>query len=217
MPANFTELQICNKALLRLAANQVDSPDGRVATITTESLEAKLCIANYALIRDIVLEDRVWSFALKQAVLDTPEETKPLFSYGQSFLLPSDCLNLWRVYQAGNTPSTRNYTDVDDWIVQARFLYVNESTVNIEYVRTLDDVSILTATPQFIDALSLRLAIEMCMPLTESGSLYAALASEYANTLINASAIDGSQAKHESFQSTTITGSRGGYRTYRGH
>ncbi len=64
MPANFTELQICNKALLRLAANQVDSPDGRVATITTESLEAKLCKLNFPVIRDIVLEDRIWSFAL---------------------------------------------------------------------------------------------------------------------------------------------------------
>ena len=211
MPANFTELQICNKALLRLAANQVDSPDGRVATITTESLEAKLCKLNFPLIRDVVLEDRVWSFALKQATLDTPNTESPLFGYGEAFTLPSDCLNLWRVYFDGNTANTNNLVSADDWIVQGRDLYINAEKVHIEYVQTLDNVSIINGTPQFVDSLSLRLAIEICMPLTENQDLYIALSNEYEQRLINASAIDGSQAKHETFRSNKLTSARSGY------
>jgi len=52
----------------------------------------------------------------------------------------------------------------DDWIVQGGQLLVNQDRVFLEYIKTLDSDEILLATPQFVDSLSLRLALEMCMP-----------------------------------------------------
>jgi len=210
MPANYSELQICNKSLLRLAAKQVTSPDGRVATITTESLEAKLCKANYELIKDVVLEDRVWSFALQQIELPLPNINPPAFGYGQAFDLPANCLSLWRVYFSANKTGSANLMSADDWIVQGGQLLVNQDRVFLEYIKTLDSDEILLATPQFVDSLSLRLALEMCMPLTENAALYESLRAEYQQRLIEASAIDGQQAKHETFRSNRITGARSG-------
>ncbi len=213
MPANFTELQICNKALLRLAANQVDSPDGRAATITTESLEAKLCRANFNVIRDIVLEDRVWSFALKRVILDTPEQVPPEFGYGQKFVLPSDTLYVWRVDNQGFVDiSTQVLTHANsiNWSVEANQLLCNYNKAFVRYVGTLDSDSIKTASSQFIDVLSLRLAIEMCMPLTENNTMMQALQAEYEKRLIDASSIDGGQATREIIRANTIRNSRWG-------
>jgi len=214
MAANQTELQICNKALLRLAANQVESPDGRAATITTESLEAKLCIANYAIIRDVVLEDRIWSFALKRAVLDTPDATTPEFGFSQRFPTPSDSLYIWRVDNQGLTDiSTSNapYNQGMDWSLEDEFILANWDKLYIRYVRTLDSDGILKASNQFVDTLSLRLAVEMCMPLTENATMQQALMAEYQQRLVDASSIDGGQATREIIRANTLKGSRQGY------
>lgn len=209
MAANFTELQIVNKALLRLSANQVESIDSTVAGITTDSLEAKLCKLNYDIVRDIVLEDRVWSFALKRVILDTPSSTVPAFEYSTAFTVPTDALNIWRVM---DQPCGESYDvyQAPKWILEGNLIMVNLEKIYVQYVKRLDSAEIQTATPQFVDSLSLRLALEMCMPLTENNQLFEGLRAEYEYRLVNASGIDGSQATHETFQSNKLTGVRNG-------
>ena len=211
MPANFTELQICNKALLRLAANQVDSPDGRVATITTESLEAKLCKLNFPVIRDIVLEDRIWSFALKRVVLDEPEQLPPEFGYGQKFVLPSDALCIWRVSNQGFNDLSNGDEIISHnipWSVEDNELLCNYDKVFVRYIRTLDSADIVKASNQFVDVLSLRLAVEFCMPLTENATMQQALMAEYEKRIMDASSIDGGQATREIIRSNSLNNTR---------
>ena len=80
--------------------------------------------------------------------------------------------------------------------------------IRVQYIKRLNSDEIKQATPQFVDCLSLRLAIEFCMPLTENAGLLEALKTEYEYRLQNASAIDGSQATHETFRSTKLSGFR---------
>jgi len=214
MAANQTELQICNKALLRLAANQVESPDGRAATITTDSLEAKLCIANFAIIRDVVLEDRIWSFALSRAILDTPEVDAPEFGYQQQFKAPIDSLYIWRVDNQGFSSMSVNNAPTNqgiDWVLEGENILSDYDKLYIRYVRTLDSDGILTASNQFVDTLSLRLAVEMCMPLTENNTMQQALMAEYQQRLVDASSIDGAQATREIIRANSLKGARQGY------
>lgn len=203
-----TEIDICNKAILRCGGNPVSSSTGFAADLDDSSLEAKLCKLNYALIRDVVTEDRVWSFALKRVILDTPETTPPVFGYDQQFVKPSDALNIWRVhYDYYTSDYVENESTVQgDWRVEGNLILANSSNIRVEYVRRMDlDGDIALFTPQFIDSFSLRLAAEICMPLTENAGLFAALTQEYEKRKSDAYAINGSQAKHESFRSTQLT------------
>ena len=209
MSANLTELDIVNKALLRLAANVVESPDGRVSTITTESLEAKLCIANYPIIRDIVTEDRIWSFALQKVILDSPDSVKPVFGLGNRFAIPTDALNIWRAsrnpdfgFNNGN-PSRNTFNDA--WLKNGQFIETDLDVIYVIYIKSLTDATILDATPQFVDALSLRLAIEFCMPLTENKDMQTMLIQEYQARLVDASSIDGAQATHEVIRANSLS------------
>ena len=199
MSANYSEIQICNKALLRLSANQVESTNGTVATLITDSLESKLCALNFDLVRDIVLEDKVWSFALRRAQLDFDDPIKPAFGFANRFAIPLDALNIWRV---------ANSTGQVNWILEDGYILTNEASIQVQYIKRLNADEIKQASPQFVDSLSLRLAIEFCMPLTENSGLLESLKNEYEYRLQNASAIDGSQATHETFRSTNLTGHR---------
>jgi hypothetical protein len=206
-----TEIDICNKAILRIGGNMISATSGLVADLDDSSLEAKLCKLNYALIRDVVTEDRVWSFAIKRALLDTPEITPPLFGFDQQFAKPSDALNIWRVsYDQYAASYDGTESDVQgDWRVEGDYILANSDTIRVEYVRRMDltdDINLFT--PQFIDSFSLRLAAEICVPISENAGLFKALAAEYEKRKMDAYAINGSQAKHERFSSTQLTRAR---------
>lgn len=212
MPTNNTEVQICNKALLRLAANPVESPDNTVANITTDSLEKKLCQSSFELIRDTVLEDRLWSFVLARAVLSVPDTEPPAFGYRQRFPIPQDALTIWRVddqgsYDRSNGPNGTNIS----WSVEDGFILTNVDKCFVRYARRLDAETIRKASNQFVDALSLRLAVEWCMPLTENASMQKALIQEYQMRLVDASSIDGGQATHETIRANQLNTARSGW------
>jgi len=203
-----TEIDICNKAILRCGGNMISSSGNVVSTLTDDSLEKKLCKLNYALIRDTVTEDRVWSFALARVILDVPEVVPPVFGFAQMFPLPTDCLSVWRVsYESFNDDYAEYESGVQgDWLVEGGFILANAEKINVQYIRRMDqpgDIDLFT--PQFIDSFSLRLAAEICVPLTENSGLFSALAQEYEVRKQNAYAVNGSQSKHESFRSTQLT------------
>lgn len=203
-----TQIDICNKAIVRLGGNLLTSNDGTLTGVAGDSLELKLCRLNYEVIRDVVTEDRIWSFAITRAVLDTPEVTKPLFGYGNQFAIPADALNIWRVhYPSDNNDYAAFQSDVvDDWRVEGNMILANAEKLNVEYIRRLDqqsDINLMSAG--FIDTFSLRLAVELCNPIAQSSTLFASLNQEYEFRKANSYAVNGSQAKHESFKSTQLT------------
>lgn len=203
-----TQVDICNKAIVRLGGNLLTSNDGTLTSVSGDSLELKLCRLNYEVIRDVVTEDRIWSFAISRAILDTPEVTKPLFGYGNQFLIPSDALNIWRVhYPSDNADYADFQSDVPgDWRVEGNMILANADKLHVEYIRRLDqqsDIALMSAG--FIDTFSLRLAVELCNPIAQSSTLFASLSQEYEFRKTNSYAVNGSQAKHESFKSTQLT------------
>ena len=62
-----TEIEVCNRALLRVGANPLSTSLTDVSEIDPSvagtSTEAKVTSAVYDMVRDIVLEDRIWTFA----------------------------------------------------------------------------------------------------------------------------------------------------------
>ena len=206
MAGNFTELQIANKALARLAADTVESEDNSIARITTNSLEADLIRANFAIIRDTVLEDRVWSFSLRRVTLTTPAPVAPAFGFARRFVIPADALNVWRVFRRGDYNERLLHTD--PWILEDQHILTDLESVHVQYVARLDSSNIYKATPLFIDALSVRLAAELAIPLAENRTLYNDLLREYEHRLVQASAVDGNQATREILRANSLTNIR---------
>jgi len=203
----ITEIDICNKAILRLGGNMVGSPDNLAASLDDSSLEAKLCKLDYALIRDVVTEQFVWSFALKRVILDVPDPIKPAFGYTAAFPYPADALNIWRVdYNNYETNAVDTNEVQGSWRVEGGQVLANSQLINVQYIRRMDlagDINLFT--PQFVDCFSLRLAVEMCMAITESSALFSTLTQEYEKRKKDAYAINGSQAKSEVFRATQLT------------
>lgn len=203
-----TEIDICNKAINRLGGNTISSSDGSVSALNSAEpgIEEKLCKANYAIIRDVVLEDRIWSFALARAILDTPDATKPAFGYDQRFQKPSDMLFLWRLsYDDAPISRDADYT-LANWRVEGDFILADNDLIRIEYIKTLDQpADVALFSNQFIDVFSLRLAAEICMAITENRVLMQNLMQEYQARLVDASSIDGAQAKRELFRADSLT------------
>ena len=216
MSSNYTELQIANKALARLAVEPLESSDDTVANITGNSLEAELVKLNYPIIRDVLTEDRIWSFALRRVILNTPDVIDPSFGFGNRFLIPTDALYIWRVFRDDRSSqfNDERLRFNETWILENQFILSDLDVLHVEYIARLDTNNIFKASNQFIDVLSIRLAAELAIPLTENRSLQTDLMAEYQVRLQDASSIDGAQATREiiranSFQNVRNSGADG--------
>lgn len=206
MSANFTELQIVNKALARLAVEPLTSPTENVVDIIDNTVEADLVKLNYALIRDTVTEDRIWTFAVRRVTLDTPSPIEPNFGFANRFLIPADALSIWRIFRIGGS---QLFTDErlefnETWTLEDQHILTDLEVIFVQYLARLDSANIFKASAQFIDALSIRLAAELCIPLTENRTLAADLFAEYQGRLTDASSVDGSQGTREIIRANSL-------------
>lgn len=145
-----SELEIVNSALIKVGAE-------RIISLTSDTKSAKVCNELYPRIRDKMLYDHPWNFAIARVELGLLSTT-PLFDYGYEHQLPADCLRVLKVY--GND---------DDWRVEGRKLLSNNDSVWIQYIRQVTDVT--EFTPGFGEALALRLAAEISYSMTQSITL----------------------------------------------
>ncbi len=192
-----TKVSIANQALGWLGANLITA-------FTDDTNEAKLISANYADLRDTVLEERAWTFASRRALLQ-PSITKPAYGWTNQFLLPGDIL---RVLEARNDKMGEGPNDLR-WAREGRFILTDSDTLNVRYLVRLDDPS--QYSPSFSQALAARLAADLAIPLTESRSMQQSMFGLYAAKLKSAAALDGMQGKAKSFNMNQLTRVRGAY------
>lgn len=152
MPAINTKVQICNAALLKLGAKEINNLD------TDVTPEAVYCRTAYDRIRENLLRAHPWSFARRNATLaqitgDSGDETLP-----NKFAVPNGCLRILRVL-----PETARYE------VNARIIITDSATLQIKYIASIDDPTEFDAL--FAEVFILRLAAEISLPLTQSSDL----------------------------------------------
>jgi len=180
--ASVSEVSICNQALGWLGSNLITS-------FQDNTVESNLCEANYDLIRDSVLSETSWSFALRRvelAGLSTPE-----LGYGKAYQLPSDCLSLVRAYKNENMRPN----DTLDYTLEDRKVLTDNGTCFIKYIFQQSDVQ--RFTPAFVQALAYRIASDLAIPLTKSAGLQKQYLGLYQLRLTDASATDGQQSRNQ--------------------
>ena len=192
-----SEVSICNLALSWLGTNPITA-------LTDDTVEAKICLANYDAARDAVLEDRNWTFAIERMIL-TPMVDTPAFGYSKQFLIPARVRRIISVSNGGAIGSNVMGTEID-WQKEQNTIVANETTVYVKAVADQKDPARYPAT--FVHALAARMAAEMSIPLTHSAKLQQSMWQLYDSKLKASSGSDGRQGKREQTEATRLTSAR---------
>jgi len=179
---------ICNQALSRLGATNIINIDD-----DTES--ARLCKAVYDNLRDTVLEEHQWSFAIGRYELPVATGGGTPGQYANRFLIPIQVIN---VIRASDDPDDRKPNSLG-WRIEGEYIV---SDANTMYIKTVDKVTDPNKySPMFTQALAIRIASELAWAITQSASTANGLLQEYARLMSLAAQKDGQQGTTERIRS----------------
>jgi len=158
-----SKVEICNRALQKLGAE-------RITSITEDSVNARACNVAFEPVKLSELRAHPWSFAIKRAVL-AASATPPEFGRPRSYPLPADFLRLLPPYPEMNTNDL-------DWQIEGKSIYTFDSApLQIRYIYDVTDTNEMDTL--FREALSTKLAGELCEELTQSNSKKESLRLDY--------------------------------------
>jgi len=187
-----SEVDICNKALLHLGANQIISLDDN-------SVEASTCKQMYADLRNAVLQAHDWSWAVERVQLPK-SGTDPTFRYANAYPLPARVLHVLEVNKVEMHDPTR------DWQVEDDSIVTDDNNCSAKILREVTDTS--KFSPLFIQALAARLASDMAISLTSSSKLEETKWQLYQAKLREAASRDGQQGKAKRVRSRWLSNAR---------
>lgn len=205
-------VEICNLAIGWLGGDLIISLDD-------PSVEAKLCKANYELLRDAVIEEREWTFAVSRlepaALLN-----EPLYGFDKAFQIPPEVIRVLQVSRAGEVidgaliegsflSATRGGTGTGretriEWDREGdKILANNSARIFARVLIRIEDTT--KFPPAFSQALAARLAMELAIPITNSRALQSDMASLYAEKMRLAAASDGLQGRSQRVRADAFT------------
>lgn len=177
--AATTETSICNIALIKIGAD-------RILNLTQDKKEAKLCNRLYVPSRDMLLRLHPWNFATERAELAQLDDA-PIADYSYQYQLPTTpkCLRILEVTES-----------LSKWVVEGDYLLINDSAVEIRYIkRVVDPAKFDTG---FVELLADKLASDLAIPITHNLQLAGLMKAEYRSSLIRARGADYMEEEKES-------------------
>jgi len=172
-------VDVCNKALDKLGA-------GPITSLEDNTKSAGLCLRNWPLIRDQVLRDHPWNFAVKRTNL-APADPAPSWGFQSRFPFPADLLRLMEVRDLSS----------DEYQVEGKAILADGNVVYIRYVSRVEDPNEYDAL--FVDTAAARLAFELCETVTQSNTKKDVLWQEYMDSLARAKSADGQENPPQRF------------------
>lgn len=149
-----SEVEIFNRALQMLGAARVNSP-------TEKTRNAKACSAAYPIVRNALLREYRWTFAIKRASLPALA-TAPVHGRNFAYQLPSDFLRLL-------PPDDESTPGIDDRNIEGQTIVTDsDAPLDIIYLELVTETSRYNAS--FVKALAADLAFEICQDITNSGT-----------------------------------------------
>ena len=147
-------VSISNRALQRLGAK-------RITSLSQDTPNARSCNFCYDELRRAELRAHPWSCAIKRIQISA-DATDPLFGKSKRYLLPSDFIRIMPLDPAQNSLDF-------DYQIEGNYIYTDDaSPINLRYIYDLEDVSIMDALLR--EAISMRMAKEMCEEITQSNT-----------------------------------------------
>lgn len=183
-----SELEICNSALIKVG-------EGVVSSLSDPGKPARVCAAQYARVRDMLLAAHPWNFATKRVMLTTPLAARPPYGYTFQFGVPSDCLRVLEVDTADHK-----------WEKEGTSIVTNSSGVGMKYIAKVEDVSKYSVL--FDELLALAIAKDIAFSLTQNASLVANLREDYKVALREARSFDAQEGGVRQVVADTLTNVR---------
>ncbi len=185
-------VSICNLALGWLGAKLI-------ASLDDESTEARLCKANWDLVRDAVFEAKAWTFATKRFVL-APDAVAPEWGWAKSFPLPASVVRVLRCDDASGDGRL-------SWAREGAAIVADEvEALYLVAIVRVEDPALWS--PAFANAVATRLAAELAVPLSENRSLQADLWTLYRQKVGEAGTLDGMQGRAQRIRTDRLARSR---------
>ena len=157
-----SEAEICNLAIA------ICESDKFIESLDESSQEAINCKVWYAATRDLVLRKAAWPFAKKRGLLNLSGTPPSIWDY--SYVLPGDCLTALGVEDGSGSSwpfssiDTRaTYAIENDGTGDGRRIYMNVRDAKLIY--TMRAVNPTIYSPEFVEALSWKLASNIARPL----------------------------------------------------
>lgn len=149
-----SNVEIANRALQKLGAK-------RITSLTEDSVNARAVSACFDILRKAELRKHPWSFAIERVQL-AASSTAPLFVKEKSFPLPSDCLRV--------LPNDPDYEyNNKDWQIEGQNIITDDAApLNVRYIKDVTDPNVMDVL--FREALSAKIAMELCEELTQSNT-----------------------------------------------
>lgn len=162
-------VDICNSALILVGAE-------RISSLNESNRAARLCNEIFNTLRDHLLSEHPWNFAIKRQAL-AQDATNPAFDYSYRHSLPNDLL---RILDTNLGDAT--------WAREGEYIVSNFTDVKIKYVARVTDIS--KWSEGYKEALSHKIAVYLAYALVQSTTLSQALKNDYLVIMRNAKAQD---------------------------
>ena len=172
MPSSLSEINIINSALYKMG-------DERITSRTENTNRARLMDTIYDGVRDALLRENPWNFAIKRASL-AADPVAPVYKWATAFAVPADLL--YMVSTEGNSPYRLEGNQI---------LSNQENSLKITYIRRVTDPTEFDTG--FAEALASKLAYEGASNIAADNALQAQLLGAYTVTLLHAKKFDGQE------------------------
>lgn len=190
---------ICNLALSFLGEPPIANIDN------PQTKTGELCKLHYPILRDAVLQEVEWSFAVRRYSSSTPVATSPNWGYQYAYDVSGEVL---RVTYCSDDANEDFYNPEFKWVFENNLILCDASKIYYRTINLVTDTQKYSAL--FIQALAARMALEMCVSITESTELMSGLVSLYGVKMKAAATTDSLQGKAKRFRVGKLKASRGG-------
>lgn len=178
---------LVNRALIRLGKATITSLTDNVSTATYANLL-------YDEVRQMVLSEGAWNFAVKRTDVLAPLSDSPEFGFSYKFQLPTDCLYVLRINEAS--------PGAVDYVVEGRTLHINSTTLYLRYIS--DHQNEAEWSPGFNTAFSKAMALELAQALRADKRLVEQIQEEYMVAVQKGLATDNQQDTPDQLQSSDL-------------
>ena len=182
----MTELDVANRALMKLGASSISS-------LEEDKKAARVMKDIVASVRDQFLRDNVWNPAVERAIL-SKSSTAPAWGWASKYPLPADYIKMITV-ESGSESALNIYVDGDQPVpvkyrIEGGYIMCDETgALWVRYVKRLTDMTRYDS--MMIEALATLYAKEACMAISNDISLKNLLYDEYRMLLDTAKKQDG--------------------------
>lgn len=172
----LSEVSICNSALIKIGHERINS-------LSEQTKAANLCAERYPFVRDEVLREHPWNFAIKRAEFAQLVST-PAFGYQYEYQIPSDCLRIWQPEEPEVVFS-----------VEGGKVLTDEGSFKCRYIARVTNTALFDRS--FAEALAFRLAADVGYSITQSTQLQQAMLAMYEMKLKIARSMDAQEGTPE--------------------